>query len=88
MFVLFFLAGATFVQFVTLAILSLLVFGVEALNTAIENIVDEVSPHRSDFARRTKDLGSFAVFCCLIITGLYGLSILWTPMIGVWLTPG
>jgi diacylglycerol kinase (ATP) len=44
---------------------------VEALNTAIEEIVDRVSPEQSEFARRAKDLGSAAVMFMLTGTGLY-----------------
>jgi len=44
---------------------------VEALNTAIEEIVDRVSPEQSEFARRAKDLGSAAVMFMLAGTGLY-----------------
>jgi len=44
---------------------------VEALNTAVETIVDEISPQRSQFARRAKDLGSAAVFFMLTAAGLY-----------------
>ncbi|BCP52950.1 diacylglycerol kinase [Kaistia sp. 32K] len=46
-------------------------FSVEALNTAIEEIVDRVSPERSEFARRAKDLGSAAVMFMLLGTGIY-----------------
>ncbi|MCX5511951.1 diacylglycerol kinase [Kaistia algarum] len=52
-------------------ILCLLTLAVEALNTAIEAIVDEVSPQRSEFAGRAKDLGSAAVFLMLAACGLY-----------------
>jgi|UPI0006877316 diacylglycerol kinase (ATP) len=44
---------------------------VEAINTAIEEIVDRVSPERSEFARRAKDLGSAAVMFMLVATSLY-----------------
>lgn len=71
LFALFGLIGAQANQFLVLTLLVLLVFCVEALNTAIEMIVDELSPHRSEFARKTKDLGSFAVACTLLGTGLY-----------------
>lgn len=45
------------------AILFLLLIAVEALNTAVEEIVDRISPEISDTGRHAKDLGSFAVFC-------------------------
>lgn len=71
LFALFALVGAEPVQYVVLIILALAVICAEALNTAIELIVDEISPHRSEFARKTKDLGSLAVCCLQIATGLY-----------------
>jgi diacylglycerol kinase (ATP) len=46
-------------------------FGVEALNTAIEELVDRVSPEVSRTGKHAKDLGSFAVFCTLAAAGLY-----------------
>lgn len=48
----------------------LLTLAVEAMNTAVEAIVDEISPGRSEFARRAKDLGSAAVFFMLTAAGL------------------
>lgn len=51
------------------AILFAILAACEALNTAIEVIVDRVSPELSDFARQGKDLGSFAVFCMLAANG-------------------
>lgn len=47
--------------------LLLVLAATEALNTAIELIVDRVSPERSVFAGQAKDLGSFAVFCLLVV---------------------
>lgn len=46
-------------------ILWFLLLAVEALNTAIECIVDHLSPDWDEFAKQAKDLGSFAVFCLL-----------------------
>jgi diacylglycerol kinase (ATP) len=47
---------------------------VEALNTAIEEVIDRVSPEVSQTGKHAKDLGSFAVFCTLVAAALY---ILW-----------
>ncbi|MBN9000470.1 MAG: diacylglycerol kinase [Rhizobiales bacterium] len=59
-------------------VLALVALAIEALNTAIEAIVDEVSPQRSAFAAKAKDLGSAAVALALAATGLYvlGLTVL------------
>ncbi len=63
--------GASLPEFLGLAILSLMVLAVEALNTAIEELVDNASPGWSEFAKNAKDMGSFAVMCLLVATGLY-----------------
>jgi len=43
----------------------------EALNTAIECLVDHLAPDWQEFARDAKDLGSLATMCLLIANGLY-----------------
>ena len=58
-------------DFVMLAILSCILMCVEALNTAIERIVDRTSPEISDFGRVTKDMGSTAVFFILVAAGVF-----------------
>jgi diacylglycerol kinase (ATP) len=68
---LFFWIGATVAEFLGLSIIFLLMFGVEALNTAIEELVDRVSPEVSRTGKHAKDLGSFAVFCTLVAATLY-----------------
>ncbi len=54
----------------------LLVVLVEALNTALEEVVDHLSPGWSQFAKNAKDLGSLAVACAISILGLYVLGVL------------
>jgi diacylglycerol kinase (ATP) len=68
---LFAFIGATLTEFLGLTIIFLLMFGVEALNTAIEELVDRVSPEVSRTGKHAKDLGSFAVFCTLVAASLY-----------------
>ncbi|GMB82214.1 diacylglycerol kinase [Shinella zoogloeoides] len=63
--------GASFFQYVAMAILFLLMVAFEALNTAIEEIVDRVSPEISEMGKHSKDLGSFAVFCLIVANGGY-----------------
>ncbi len=76
--VLFGAVGASVPEFLGLAVLSLIVLAVEALNTAIEELVDHASPGWSEFARNAKDMGSFAVMCVLVATGLYaGWVVFW-----------
>ncbi|WP_279482532.1 diacylglycerol kinase [Aureimonas sp. SK2] len=65
-------AAAFLVQLVLLAILG----AIEAVNTAIELIVDRVSPEFSSFAKHAKDLGSFAVFCLLVANTAFCAAVL------------
>ncbi|MGL3608097.1 diacylglycerol kinase [Rhizobium sp. G187] len=46
-------------------VLFLLLIAAEALNTAIEEIIDRISPEISETGRHAKDLGSLAVFCMI-----------------------
>jgi diacylglycerol kinase (ATP) len=62
--------GAGISDYVMMAIVMLGLFAAEALNTAIEEIIDRISPEWSDTGRHAKDLGSFAVFCLLVVNGL------------------
>jgi len=52
----------------------------EALNTAIEEIVDLVSPEWSLPAKHAKDLGSFAVFSMLCLNGIFALFVTLTTL--------
>jgi diacylglycerol kinase (ATP) len=63
--------GATAKSIVIFVVLMFVLIAVEALNTAIECIVDHVSPSWSEFARDAKDLGSFAVLCLVLANGFY-----------------
>ena len=77
----FALIGATGAQYLIATGLALLLIAVEALNTAIEAVVDHISPDWSEFARDAKDLGSLAVMCLLIANGLYLAYVLWQHLI-------
>lgn len=61
--------------------LILVTFATEALNTAIELIVDRTSPEISDYARNAKDLGSFATMCLLFANGLFALFAIATAIL-------
>ena len=63
--------GATLGEFIAASILALLLIAVEALNTAVEAMVDHISPEWNEFARDAKDLGSLAVMCLLIANALF-----------------
>lgn len=70
------LLGGRVSDYLVVGILFCLVLAVEALNTAVEALVDKISPERSDFAREAKDLGSLAVFFILLAIGLYLTAVL------------
>ena len=82
LYILFALIAADAVHYLVLTLLFLGVFCIEALNTAIELIVNEISPHRSEFARKTKDLGSLAVACMLLATALFAAYVVGSKVLG------
>ncbi len=53
---------------------------VEALNTAIEELVDHLSPEWSVFAKNAKDLGSLAVGATIGAAALYTLWAVLAPI--------
>lgn len=57
---------APLLAFAAQAVLLLVLAAFEAANTAVELIVDRLSPEWSIFARDAKDLGSLAVACLVI----------------------
>ena len=76
--VLFLIFGATLPEVLGLLAIGLLLIAVEALNTAIEVLVDHLSPGWSEFAKDAKDLGSLAVACTIGALLLYsGVMLIW-----------
>ncbi len=70
--------GATMPEVLGLLALGLVLIAVEALNTAIEVLVDHLSPGWSQFAKDAKDLGSLAVACTIGALLLYsGVALIW-----------
>ncbi|MDT6941139.1 diacylglycerol kinase [Brucella pseudogrignonensis] len=67
----FFLAGVSIQKHIVFFLLFLILIALQALNTAIEEIVDVVSPTYSTAARHAKDLGSLAVFCMIVVNVIY-----------------
>jgi diacylglycerol kinase (ATP) len=64
--VLLWLFAATALECLVFGILLMLLIAAEALNTAIERIVDHLTQDWAQFAKEAKDLGSLAVMCVLI----------------------
>lgn len=52
-----------------------LVLTAELINSAIEKIVDEVSPQQSTFAKHTKDIAAGAVLIASIASAIIGLCL-------------
>lgn len=61
---------ASLLHYLVFAGLALLVVALEALNTALECIVDHLTQDWAEFARDAKDLGSLAVLCGLLCHAL------------------
>lgn len=73
---LFWVAAAPLWAYGVFFILWLLLIAVEALNTAIEVLVDHISPHWSEAARDAKDLGSLAVMALIWANGVFVVYVL------------
>jgi len=73
--VVFGVIGASLFEFLGFIVLMMLMFSVEALNTAIEELVDRISPEISTVGRNAKDLGSFAVFCLIIANAAFAIYV-------------
>ena len=58
----------------------LLVLIVELLNSAIEVVVDRISPDHHELSKCAKDLGSAAVFLALVLGALGWITVVW-PLI-------
>ncbi|NKJ37879.1 diacylglycerol kinase [Rhizobium sp. SG570] len=67
--------GASLGEIVIGMVLFLGVFAIEAMNTAVEEVIDRISPEISNVGKYAKDLGSFAVFCMLVAAGIYMLYV-------------
>jgi diacylglycerol kinase (ATP) len=70
--------GASLAEVLGLLALGLLLVAVEALNTAIEVLVDHLSPGWSQFAKDAKDLGSLAVACTI------GMVLIYSAVVLIW----
>lgn len=76
--VLFVALGASLPEILGLLAIGLALIAVEALNTALEVLVDHLSPGWSQFAEDAKDLGSLAVACTIGALVIYaGVVLIW-----------
>lgn len=73
---LFLVFGASLAEILGLLAIGLALIAVEALNTALEVLVDHLSPGWSQFAKDAKDLGSLAVACTIGALLIYAAVVL------------
>ena len=72
------IAGLVVVLVIFGASLPEVLIAVEALNTALEVLVDHLSPGWSQFAKEAKDLGSLAVACTIGVLLIYSaVALIW-----------
>jgi diacylglycerol kinase (ATP) len=64
-------------QWLWLVIPLLILLIVELLNSAVENVVDRIGDEYHELSGRAKDMGSAAVFICLVVIGLCWSAISW-----------
>ena len=81
--------GRSLVEFLILLVLACVLLAVESLNTAVEVLVDRISPEYSQFGKIAKDLGSAAVFLTLTAGGLFILGVVadYFDIITLWVPP-
>jgi len=72
----FFLARSV-EQWLLLVLPLFLILIVELLNSAVENAVDRIGTERHHLSGRAKDMGSAAVFFCLVLIGLSWIAVAW-----------
>jgi diacylglycerol kinase (ATP) len=70
------LAGASLQSIAVFVMLWLALLTVEALNTAIEVIVDHLSPEWSEFGKHAKDIGSAAVMMMIAVNAIWFVMVL------------
>ena len=74
--VVFALQGAEPWHWLVVGLLFVLVLATEAINTALEELADHLSPEWSQMAKNVKDLGSLAVGLMLLATGGFVAAVL------------
>lgn len=72
----FLAVGAPLLAYLGMLVLTGIVFALEALNTAVETLVDHVSPDWTIMARNAKDLGSAAVAIMVAVQSLCAIIVI------------
>lgn len=82
-----FFFGITRTEWLAVIICFGLVLAAEGFNTAIERLVDLVSPERNPIAGDVKDIAAGAVLICAIAAAIVGLIIFTPYLLSVILSP-
>lgn len=75
-----FVSGADNDRILLFVLLLFILFAIEALNTAVEMIVNQISPEWSEFGKQAKDVGSAGVFMMVLANGIYFLATLFDTL--------
>lgn len=73
-----FLLHISATEWMIIAILVALVFGLEIMNSSVENLCDHVTPEKNEMIRKVKDLAAAAVFFASVISVICG-AIIFLP---------
>jgi len=76
--------GLTTAEWCAAVLAMALVWVTEALNTAIEDVVDLASPERHPLAGRAKDVAAGAVVVAVVASGIIGLIIFGPRLWALW----
>lgn len=82
-----FFFGITRTEWLVIIVCFGLVLAAEGFNTAIERLVDLVSPERNPIAGDVKDIAAGAVLICAIAAAIVGLIIFTPYLLSVILSP-
>lgn len=77
------LAGLNRYEWIALVLAMAIVIAAELLNTAIENVVDLVSPERHPLAKAAKDTAAGSVLVAAIAAAIIGLLVLGPHLLDV-----
>jgi diacylglycerol kinase len=64
-----------------------LVIGMELINTAIERVMDLISPEKNDIVGKVKDIAAGAVLVCAIVSFVIGIIIFGTRIFALLFYP-
>ena len=70
-----FLLQISLIEWIAVVLCTGLVFGLELVNSAIENMADFVSPQKNEIIKKVKDLSAAAVLIAAICSVIVGLIV-------------